>query len=301
MFNVNRASPNSIINRVMSNANGIGISKSEQRNISNIVGENGHKVSDLAHSVKSVQNLRSVTVQYIDHVKNNFDGKVAGNINAESAKSFLEAKALTVNGGTLNTYVSGMNKLSDNLNKDNIGSLSRSDIRDIKNELKESHDLNSKHINRAYENPESIKYEMENSPLSLSADLQHEAGMRVGDSLDSSKWTINQDNSIYVEKSKNGVNYTTKELSQETINKVENAINANYKGNYTEYKNDLKEAVERSGQVWEKHGSHGLRYGFAQERYEDLKAEGSSNDEAKSQTSLEMGHSRISITDHYLS
>lgn len=52
MFNSSRASANSIINRVMSNANGIGISKSKSRDKSDIRGENGHKVSDKAHSIK---------------------------------------------------------------------------------------------------------------------------------------------------------------------------------------------------------------------------------------------------------
>nr|WP_321266176.1 integrase domain-containing protein [uncultured Sulfurimonas sp.] len=283
----------------MSNANGIGSSKIDSRNNSNQTGENGHKVSDKAHSVKEVQNLRSVTNQYINHVKENYEGKVASNINADSAKSFLEAKSQSVSGGTLNTYSSLMNKVADNLNKDNIGSLNRADIQSIKNELKERVELKSEHINRAYNNPHAIKAEMQNSTMSISADLQHEAGLRANDAIDSSKWTINPNNTITINGSKGGNDYTTRELSQNTIDKAQSAINANYKANYTEYKEALKEAVEATGQTWDKNGTHGLRYDFAQERVQELIKDGKTQDEANGQTSLEMGHSRLDITNHY--
>jgi len=298
MFNSSRASANSIINRVMSNANGIGESKSQSRNISDIRGENGHKVSDKAHSIKEVQNLRSVTTQYVNYVKENYEGKVSGNINADSAKSFLEAKAQEVSGGTLNTYISTLNKVADNLNKDNIGNLNRETIQSIKNDIKEHIELRNEHINRAYDNPEAIKEQMQHSTMSISAELQHEAGLRASDSIDSSKWTINNnDNTLTIQGSKGGLTYTTLSLSNELIQRTIEAKEMNYKANYTEYKEDLKEAVKNTGQKW--NGTHGLRYSFAQERVEDLKAQGYTNDQANGQTSIEMGHSRLDITDHY--
>ena len=299
MFNSSRASANSIINRVMSNAIGIGQSKSEARNSSNLTSSNGHKVSDKAHSIKEVQNLRSVTTQYINHIKENYEGKVAGNINADSAKSFLEAKAQEVSGGTLNTYSSLMNKVAANLNKDSIGNLNCSDIQNIKSELKEHTELKNEHTNRAYDNPEAIKTEMQNTTMSLSADLQHEAGLRASDSLDSGKWTLNADNTLTIEDSKGGITYNTAPLSAELSERVAEAQEMGYKANYTEYREALREAVENTNQEY--NGTHGLRYNFAQERIEDLKAQGSSEEEAKGQTSLELGHSRLDITDHYTS
>jgi len=299
MFNAKRASANAIINRVMSNANGINQSKSEARNSSNTVGENGHKVSDKAHSIKEVQNLRSVTTQYVNFVKENYAGKVAGNINAESAKAFLEAKATEIKGSTLNTYTSLMQKVSDNLNKDHIGNLNRQDIQSIKQELKESYRLSKEHINRAYDNTQAIQNEMRQTTMSLSTDLQIEAGLRVNDSLNSSKWNINPDNTLTINDSKGGITYTTSPLSNETIQRVEEAKEMGYKANYTEYREALKEAVQSTGQNYT--GTHGLRYSFAQERLEELKSNGYTNDEAKGQVSLEMGHSRLDITDHYTS
>lgn len=293
MFNANRATANSIINRVMSSANGIGTSKSEARQNSDVRGENNHKVSTKAHSIKEMQNMRTVTTQYINFVKENYAGKVAGNINADSARAFIASKADTVESSTLNTYISTMNKVSDNLAKDNIGTLSRSDIKEIKQDFNTS----KNNDNRAYSDAESIKEAMRDTTMSISSDLQVEAGLRADDAINSSKWTINQDNTITISESKGGIEYTTRVLSNETIERAQEAKEMGYKANYTEYREALKEAVERSRQDY--NGTHGLRYNFAQERVEELKSSGYTENEANAQTSLEMGHSRIDITEHY--
>jgi len=297
MFNANRATASSIINRVMSNANGINVSKSLSRQRSDKIGANGHKVSDKAHSIKELQNMRSITTQYINYVKENYDGKVANNINSDSAKSFLEHKAEQVSSGTLNTYISTMNKISDNLNKDSIGTLSREDIQSIKSDIKENYSLAKNHENRAYNDPISIRNEMSHTPFSISSDLQHEAGLRANDSIDSSKWTINDDNSLTIHGSKGGITYQTAILSDSLINRVSEAKEMNYKANYTEYKDTLKEAVQSTGQNWS--GTHGLRYNFAQEQVSQLQEQGYTKAQSDGLTSLYMGHSRLDITKHY--
>lgn len=292
-FNASRASANSIINRVLSNANGIGISKTETRANSGLVGQNGHRITDKAHSIKEMQNLRSVTKQYINFVKENYSGKVANNINADSAKAFIQHKAQEVATSTLNTYISTLAKVSDNLVKDNIGSLQRTDITNLRNE----HDTYKVHIDRAYENPQAIVENMRDTPYSLSTELQLEAGLRAADSLDSSKWSINQDNSLTIHGSKGGLDYTTAPLNNDLIDRVREAQENDYKANYSEYREAFKEAVTATNQDYT--GTHGLRYNFAQDRIEELKNEGKTEEEARSQTSLEMGHSRIEITEHY--
>ena len=60
-----RASSNAVIGAVMSTAVALGESKTKAINESSTKGQNGKKVSTQAHSIKSVQNLRSVTTQYI--------------------------------------------------------------------------------------------------------------------------------------------------------------------------------------------------------------------------------------------
>ena len=297
MFNSNRASANSIINRVMSNANGIGQSKVISKTNSNILGENGQKVSDKAHSIKDMQNLRTITTQYINYIKANYEGKVANNINSDSAKSFLEAKAQEVKGSTLNTYISTLSKVTDNLAKDNIGTLNREQIKEIKQELKYNYNLSKEHNNRAYSNVEAIKEEMKHSTMYLSTQLQAEAGLRASDAINSDKWTINNDNTMTISGSKSGLTYTTAPLNNNLVQSVQEAIKNGYKANYEEYRVELKEAVANTNQNYT--GTHGLRYSFAQERVEELLNQGYTKDEADGQTSLEMGHSRLDITNHY--
>ncbi len=293
MFNANRASANSIINRVLSNANGIGISKTETRANSGLTGQNGHKITDKAHSIKEMQNLRTVTSQYINFVKENYEGKVANNINTETAQAFIQHKAQTVQPSTLNTYISEMGKIADNLAKDNIGTLNREDI----TSLRENFSTYKVHTDRAYDNPQAIVENMRDTPFSLSTELQLEAGLRADDALNSSKWTINEDNTLTIHGSKGGLDYTTAPLSNELIDRVRDAQENDYRANYSEYREALKEAVTATGQSY--NGTHGLRYNFAQERIEELKNEGRTEEEARSQTSLELGHSRLEITEHY--
>ena len=292
-FNASRASANSIINRVLSNANGIGISKAAQRAESGLKGQNGHRITDKSHSIKEMQNLRSVTKQYVNFVKENYAGKVASNINAESARAFIQYKSETVATSTLNTYISTLAKVSDNLSKDGIGSLNRSDITSLRNE----YDTYKTHVDRAYSDPVAIVENMRDTPYSLSTELQYEAGLRAADSLDSSKWTINEDNSLTIHESKGGLDYTTAPLSSDLIDRVREAQEEGYKANYSEYREAFKEAVTATNQDYT--GTHGLRYNFAQDRIEELKSEGKSEEEARATTSLEMGHSRIEITEHY--
>ena len=132
---------------------------------------------------------------------------------------------------------------------------------------------------------------MRDSPYFLSAQLAYEVGLRADDAIHSDKWTLNSDNTIHVVGSKNGINYTTSVLSNETAQRVRDAIENGYKGNYGEFREALKEAVEHCNENWT--GIHGLRYSFAQERLAD--------GGLKSQISLEMGHSRIEILDVYVS
>ncbi|MBD3829143.1 MAG: site-specific integrase [Arcobacter sp.] len=289
-----RASSNAVIKQVMKQANGIGTSKTLSKNNSDIIGQNGHSVSSKAHSIKSIQNLRSITTQYVNFVKENYGNRVVNHLNNETMKDFINHKFDNgASEGTINTYISTLSKVSDNLNLLGVNSTSREEITAYRSELKDfGHHLQKNHINRAYENPQAIIREMNSfSPYTLSAKLQLEAGLRAGDSIEASKWILNlQDNTLTVQGSKNGLTYTTSPLSSETVEQVREAIQNNYSVNYGEYRETLKEAVETTGQSWK--GTHGLRYNYAQEAI--------SNGASKSELSLNLGHSRSEISDHYL-
>ena len=133
----------------------------------------------------------------------------------------------------------------------------------------------------------------------MSAKLQAYIGMRIDDATNSSKWRLNDDNTIHITQSKNGLNYTTVQIDDKLAQEVRTAIVEGYKIDKTEYAQVLKEAIEKEGQKFQ--GSHSMRYAFAQSRYAELKEEYTyTHNEAMSQVSLEMGHSRAEITLTYL-
>ncbi|MFX4242646.1 hypothetical protein ACOL22_07700 [Aliarcobacter butzleri] len=287
-----RASAGAVVKAIMSNANGIGTSKTESRNNSGVVGQNGHNISTKAHSISSIQNLRTVATQYVNFVNENYEGRVLSNISPESIRDFIDYKAESLADSSINTYISELGKIADNLQELGYNNISREEIVSYREDL----GLERTHENRAYDQPEQIIESMyENSPYGLSAELQLEVGLRVDDALNSQKWSINEDNSLTITGSKGGIEYQTAQLEPDLIEKVREAIEHEYKGNYTEYRETLK---ENSGEKW--NGTHGLRYNFAQDRMGELQEQGLTYNEALSQTSLELGHSREEITLHYL-
>ena len=297
----NRASVNAIINKVMSNANGIGESKARAKAESQTKGQNGQAISTKNHSISSTQNMRSVTTQYVNFVKENFSGKALANINVESAKSFIDHKIQEgISLSSINTYISTMGKVADNLNELGHSNINREDITAYRTELKQEFgSLQSIHINRANEDTNSIINGMnQHTPFGLSAELQSQAGLRVDDAINLDKIKINEDNTLHIMGSKNGLDYTTKELNKDLIDRVREAKEEGYQVGYSEYREALKEVVQSTGQEW--NGTHSLRYDYAQNEYQEMRENGATDSEALSTISLNMGHSREGITTHYL-
>ena len=291
-----RASAQATINQIMSNANGIGASKTQAKSQSDVIGQNGQAVSTKAHSIKSLQNLRSITTQYVNYVKENHGNRVVKSINNSTMKDFINHKLENgASEGTANTYISVLAKISDNLNQLGVNTTSRSEITAYRRELKASgHHLQKNHSNRAYSNTKAIIDAMsQNGPYSLSTQLQVEAGLRADDAINSAKWILNMNNTLSIQGSKNGLNYTTSSLSDETALRVRESINNGYSVNYGEYRASLKEAVESTGQEW--NGIHGLRWNYCQ-----YMVSPDGGNFSRSEVSLFMGHSREEITSHYL-
>jgi hypothetical protein len=295
-----RASSNAIIKAIMQNANGINTSKIKAKSKSELVGQNGQKVSIKNHSIKSQQNFRSVLAQYINFIKNNYEGKVLKHINNDTMLQFIAYKTNKVQGNTINTYISTLGKISDNLNDLGINSTDRETITDYRTILKNHNiELHTHNMNRSYEKPlELVNYMKEHTLFGLSASLQYFSGLRLDDATNFFKLTINQNNTLKVTGSKGGINYTTKPLPKWLINELQQAKAQNIHIDKDEYRKALIEASNGTGQNYT--GTHGLRYNFANERVREFQSKSLSQNEAMLKTSLEMGHSRISIIkDHY--
>jgi len=296
-----RASVNAVVNRVMSNANGIGESKTEAKANSDIKGLNGQDISIKNHSVSSAKALRSVANQMLNHIKENNPGRVLSNVNPETVKDFINSKiAEGIKENTLNQLITTISKVSDNLNSLGINTVSRAEIGAYRNDLKEAgHTLKGDTIVRCNQDPQAITRAMnESTPYGLSSDLSLQAGMRAGDSTDSSKWTLNNDNTIKIEGSKGGKSYTTTAVSQATADRVAQAIENGYKVSYSEYRENLKEVVLSTGQEWQ--GTHSLRFDHINEKHTQNLANNMTESESKAELSIQNGHGREEIIDIYL-
>ena len=290
-----RASQRAVVNQIMKNANGIGQSKSRARETPNssTIGQNGHTISTKAHSLKAMDNLRSVSNQYTLFLKETYGAKIVNYINVETMKEFITVKFENgASEGTINTYLSTLGKVADNLNQLGVNSVNRNEITAYRNELREfGHTLKANHADRSNDYPLAILEQMRETPYSLSSDLSYFAGLRADDAINiSDKITINEDNTLHIHGSKNGLDYNTKVLNQDLIERVREAIENGYKADYNEYRETLREATLSSGQEW--HGTHSLRFDFAQRE----KADGAT----LAEISASMGHSREEITTLYL-
>lgn len=67
--------------------------------------KNGHKVSQKIHSIKSMQNARTLATQYAEYMKA-YHGKIYQNLNSKTMRDFLQSKLDQVSGPTVNIYIS---------------------------------------------------------------------------------------------------------------------------------------------------------------------------------------------------
>lgn len=300
-FNLGRASSKAATNYFSKAMDGQGQSKVQSKNTSDLISQrSGHKKSDNVHSINTMKSFRNVTSQYTQFLKDKF-GSIKGNLNTTTATEWLEEKLNNKDeefkGSSANTYISQLGNLQIAASK--LGNKCDIDLKDIAGNLRDSgYDLGKSATDRSFADANSLVSAMQNSQYAISASFQGEAGMRVDDAINSNKWQINQNNTITIHGSKNGLNYTTRELNQKLINKAVEAKEQGYRTSYTSYSTNLKEVANNQNQVWQ--GTHGLRYNYAQSRFSELQQQGYSYKESLAKVSLEMGHSRIEITLHYL-
>ncbi len=161
---------------------------------------------------------------------------------------------------------------------------------------------------RNYQNPTAMISVMQTDTGRLAAAIQHESGLRITAAtqigpgqlkgLIKDKYTGEMRGQIqYVCKggallTATVLHKTYSELQGHILNKGE------FKVDHKAYRSELKAAAANTGQGF--NSSHGLRWNYAQERFGDLISRGISYEKALGVVSAEMGHHRISITEHYV-
>jgi integrase len=266
------------VSKIIKEHNGIGQSKLQSRNESGLKAENGHPVSDKFHSYKSLDNVRNDLINLGNYAKEKFNIKDMSQIDAEVVKSWIQDKDITYN--TASNYLSELNKVSEHFN------FNRNDIKELRAELKQEL-KNNELESRAYQNLDKI--ELQNPKANISFQLQRDYGLRAKEATHINLKNLSDDNTLTY-KQKGGME-SQKQISKELADKIrEHAENGKFNIPYTTYKDNLKNAIEKSGQTW--NGTHGIRHAYAQ----NLLEKGYS----KAEVAKEMGHTREEITNVYL-
>ena len=176
------------------------------------------------------------------------------------------------------------------------------------NEARDLKHVSNNYHNRAYNYPEVLINNLQNTVHQLAGKIQYEGGARVegvaiikrdqllGRKLDSV--TNTQKGSIFT-KEKGGKEGEVF-VSLKTYNELQSYFSQNptFKINRQAYYSDIKQAALKSNEVAE--ASHGLRWNFAKRRMFEYAKVGYSYKDCLQYVSTEMKHNRASITEHYL-
>jgi hypothetical protein len=159
------------------------------------------------------------------------------------------------------------------------------------------------YINRAYSNPGAVVSNLEENEYYVGL-LQYRYGLRVTEAAHIKHSQI--DGYTLMIQGKGGY-FQYKELTPELSDAIiERMVEGVFKINQNSYRKNLEESARIEGETY--HGTHGLRYNYAQNLYFNHYNENVENGmsyidahkTALKQTSEEIGHHRAEITMHYL-
>ena len=260
--------------------NGISVSKLERRNESGLSAENGHKVSDLFHSYKSLDNARADMLNLGKFAKDELGIKDMSKIGINGINEWIKSKNITYR--TASNYLSEINKVHEHLG------VSKEEIKELRAELKNNLErVGTLHnTTRAYKSLDKIQL---SDKAQIAFELQRDYGLRAKEATHINLERQLKENTLsYLQK---GGKLSEITLSPTLVSKIkENAVNGKYELNYKTYSRELKAAIEKTGQKY--NGTHGIRHTFAQNQLEA----GTS----KQNVSEMMGHVREEITNVYL-
>lgn len=270
------------------------------------------------HSYGTADSYRQTWRQLGYFVKEEFKIHDLEKIKGEHVQAFLENRINTASVTSYNTYkkeASALQKLEKALNsyavrnnKNNNYSFSLN-IHKTKENAKLV--LENTTVNRAYKDAKSLINNIQNEKLKLVAQTQLEGGFRISElnhirpknfsGIGKDPVTGEKKGIINIEQAKGG-KAGEKFISVNTYDKLKNIVTASekqiFKFNENTYRNNLKESAFATGQKY--HGSHGLRYNFAQNRFQQVQQNRQHFNKALQQVSSEMSHVRADITLHYL-
>ncbi len=260
-------------------------------------------------SFKTAKEYVGVWYQLATYVRSEFGINRVTDIKPEHIESFIEQK-VELSSKSLKNISSAIGKLENiieyklGLNV-NFGSKEHYSGRWLANKIASELEVSSSNRG-AYENPQALVENLSSPTHQLVAELQWKGGFRIhevaGIRENSFKsWTDHWgDERFGIEIRGKGGYVRTVEVPADLWGRAKEHVEEWGKigFNYNEYLKDLRESAWGTGQAYQ--GSHGLRYNFAQEKYEELVSQGWGHNETLKEVSEMLGHHRPEITKHYL-
>jgi len=263
------------------------------------------------YSYSTADAYRDVWKQLLSYAKSNFGVKDIEKINSEIVHDFLHSKIEQgVGKRTFQQYAAAIEKLEVALNmyseRFNRGNTYNFDLSSVRAYAKEVY-AGEQTPSRAYESPAELIGALREPVHQLIASIQYGGGARLDEVRTIREWSfkgirvdeLTGQERGYIEikgkggKGEIGVSPDTYNIAREWVRNFDR-IGFNERT----YRKDLKEAANLTGQEY--HGTHGLRWNFAQERFHNLMEKGYTYEQALAQVSKELGHERADITKHYL-
>lgn len=263
-------------------------------------------------SISASEDYQAVWIQILEQSKDQYGIRDIERLSAEHVVSFLREKVeLGVAKSTFDTYAAAAEKLGVALNwyahkfdRGNSYAFSE-EIKAVRAQARQ--ELDNTQQARAYSDPRLLVAAIGRPDHQLAASIQLEAGSRLRETNIAAKDMLGlkpdpmsgQLMGWYSAQGKGG-KHLEKMVSIGTYNRLEKHIEAHgaLRINGTSYRDSIKEAARTTNQHY--HGSHGLRWNFAQERFREVQECGLTSIEAMKTVSEELGHNRIDITLHYL-
>ena len=264
------------------------------------------------YSYSTADAYRDVWKQVLSFAKREFDVKDIEKLNTEIIHSFLHSKIEQgVSKRTFQQYAAAIEKLevalnmySEKFNRGNTYDFNLSSVRAYAKEVYAGEETPS----RAYESPAELIGALKEPVHQLVASIQYEGGARLDEVRTIREWSfkgirtdrLTGEKRGYIEVKGKGGKVREIGVSPDTYNTAKEWVKNFDRIGFDEraYRKDLREAANLTGQEY--HGSHGLRWNFAQERFHNLMEKGYTYEQALAEVSKELGHERADITKHYL-
>lgn len=276
-----------------------------------------HEHFGCVSSFKTMESYRNVWNNFFNYLKEHFKLKNCELITDEHIKSYIEYKIeYYPSKQYLEKITSALGKLEIALNRYSKEKYQFPIIYDFKIRqelLNNARDLKlvaNNYHNRVYDNPLLILENLSNPKHQLAATIQLEGGARSEgvtlikkEQLKAIKIDeITNKNVGVIETKEKGGKIGDVFVSVKTYETLQNFFLQNdtsyFKISYQEYIDDIKSTCQKLNIPH--HGSHGLRWTFAQNRVREYQNHGYTYEQALQGVSWEMKHYRASITEHYL-